>query len=161
MIQCSTLLEKPKARGVMPASGSPKDLMYVIYTSGSTGKPKGVQVRHENVHNFFLGIDERIGTDAGILLATTSISFDISVLELFWTLCRGFTVVLHDDAAAGHQTQLPGQPIGFSLFFWNVAETTPVDGSPYNLVLRASQYADNHDFEAVWTPERHFGGFGG
>ena len=161
MIQCSTLLEKPKSQGVMPASGSPKDLMYVIYTSGSTGKPKGVQVRHENVHNFFIGIDERIGTDAGILLATTSISFDISVLELFWTLCRGFTVVLHDDAAAGHQTQLPGQPIGFSLFFWNVAETTPVDGSPYNLVLRASQYADKHDFEAVWTPERHFGGFGG
>ena len=161
MIQCSTLLEKPKSQGFVPASGSPSDLMYVIYTSGSTGKPKGVQVRHENVHNFFIGIDERIGTDAGILLATTSISFDISVLELFWTLCRGFTVVLHDDAAAASRTQLPDQPIGFSLFFWNVAETAPVDGSPYNLVLRASQYADKHEFEAVWTPERHFGSFGG
>ena len=54
-------------------------------------------VEHGNVVNFFAGIDQRIGTDPGVWLAVTSISFDISVLELLWTLARGFTVVLHGD----------------------------------------------------------------
>ncbi len=79
-------------------AGDAADLAYVIYTSGSTGAPKGVMVEHRNVVNFFAGMDERIGTEPGVWLAVTSISFDISVLELFWTLARGFTVVLHGDA---------------------------------------------------------------
>src|SRR5262249_32635563 len=74
---------------------SPADLAYVIYTSGSTGRPKGVMVEHRNVVNFFAGMDSRIDHDPpGVWLAVTSISFDISVLELFWTLCRGFKVIL-------------------------------------------------------------------
>lgn len=83
------------------ASGvTPENLAYLIYTSGSTGKPKGVMVRHRNVVNFFAGMDNAIGRDPGTWLALTSISFDISVLELFWTLTRGFKVVLHGDEAA-------------------------------------------------------------
>jgi len=69
-------------------------LAYLIYTSGSTGTPKGVMVEHRNVVNFFAAMDRIVGIDAGIWLAVTSISFDISVLELLWTLGRGFTVVL-------------------------------------------------------------------
>jgi non-ribosomal peptide synthetase component F len=70
-------------------------LAYVIYTSGSTGKPKGVMVEHANVLNFFTAMDACIpngpegspGRPAtGTWLAVTSPSFDISVLELFWTL---------------------------------------------------------------------------
>ena len=71
-------------------------LAYVIYTSGSTGRPKGVQVEHRNVVNFFSGMDEVLGTTPGVWLALAAISFDISVLELFWTLARGFTVVVQD-----------------------------------------------------------------
>lgn len=78
------------------------NLAYVIYTSGSTGKPKGVMVRHRNVVNFFTGMDAAIGTEPGAWLAVTSISFDISVLELFWTLTRGFKVVVQAD---GKQTR--------------------------------------------------------
>lgn len=74
-------------------------LAYVIYTSGSTGKPKGVMLEHRNAVNFFTGMDLAIGSDPGVWLAVTSISFDISVLELLWTLTRGFTVVL--DAGRG------------------------------------------------------------
>ncbi len=70
------------------------DLAYVIYTSGSTGRPKGVMVEHRNVVNLFHGFDLVLGSRQGVWLAVTSISFDISVLELFWTLSRGFTVVL-------------------------------------------------------------------
>src|SRR5204863_4724082 len=84
--------------GLDRAVTSPDDLAYVIYTSGSTGRPKGVMVEHRNVLNFFAGMDDRIGRDAGTWLAVTSISFDISVLELFWTLARGFRVVIQEEA---------------------------------------------------------------
>jgi acyl-coenzyme A synthetase/AMP-(fatty) acid ligase/acyl carrier protein len=68
-----------------------------MYTSGSTGKPKGVMVENGNVLSFFDGMDEVIGREPGVWLAVTSVCFDISVLELLWTLSRGFTVVVHDD----------------------------------------------------------------
>lgn len=74
-----------------------EDLAYVLYTSGSTGKPKGVMVRHRNVVNFFAGMDRVIGPECGVWLAVTSISFDISVLESFWTLTRGFKVVIQGE----------------------------------------------------------------
>lgn len=78
-----------------------RNLAYVIYTSGSTGKPKGVMVENRNVVNFFTGMDRAIGCEGGVWLAVTSVSFDISVLELLWTLTRGFTVVIHDDQGTG------------------------------------------------------------
>jgi amino acid adenylation domain-containing protein len=85
--------------GTHPVSStaSGQNLAYVIYTSGSTGKPKGVMIEHRNVVNFFTGMDRAIGSDPGVWLAVTSISFDISVLELFWTLTRGFQVIIHGD----------------------------------------------------------------
>ncbi len=73
------------------------NLAYVIYTSGSTGKPKGVMLENRNVVNFFTGMDRAIGCAPGVWLAVTSFSFDISVLELLWTLTRGFKVVVHGD----------------------------------------------------------------
>jgi amino acid adenylation domain-containing protein len=68
---------------------------YVMYTSGSTGRPKGTSVLHRNVVNFFEGMDRKIGIGPGeTVLALTSISFDISVLELLWPLARGATVAV-------------------------------------------------------------------
>jgi amino acid adenylation domain-containing protein len=78
----------------LAGNSTSSSLAYLMYTSGSTGTPKGVMVEHRNVVNFFAGMDQVIGTEAGVWLAVTSISFDISVLELLWTLTRGFTVVL-------------------------------------------------------------------
>jgi len=92
--------------GPVSSKTSGENLAYVIYTSGSTGKPKGVMVEHRNVLNFFAGMDAVIGPNPGVWLAVTSISFDISVLELFWTLARGFRVVIHGDE--GTQT-IPGE----------------------------------------------------
>jgi len=76
------------------------NLAYVMYTSGSTGTPKGVMVEHRNVVNFFAGMDRAIGCNVGVWLAVTSAAFDISVLELLWTLTRGCTIVLHRDDGA-------------------------------------------------------------
>ncbi|HEY0455146.1 MAG TPA: condensation domain-containing protein, partial [Verrucomicrobiae bacterium] len=107
-----------------PNSGAiPDNLAYVIYTSGSTGKPKGVMVRHRNVVNFFTGMDERLGREPGVWLAVTSISFDISVLEIFWTLTRGFKVIIQSEDGgfrAGEQKTLPAEkPMDFSLFYFS------------------------------------------
>jgi amino acid adenylation domain-containing protein len=83
---------------------NPANLGYIIYTSGSTGKPKGVMVEHRNAVNFFVGMDARIDCQPGVWLAVTSLSFDISVLEIFWTLTRGFKVVIYN--AKTERTQL-------------------------------------------------------
>ncbi|MBX8605651.1 amino acid adenylation domain-containing protein [Pseudomonas cichorii] len=74
---------------------------YVIYTSGSTGLPKGVQVPHRAVVNFLLSMTNQPGISAqDRLLAVTSISFDISVLELFLPLINGASLVLAESEAA-------------------------------------------------------------
>ncbi|MEM9774347.1 MAG: amino acid adenylation domain-containing protein, partial [Chloroflexota bacterium] len=77
------------------------DLAYIIYTSGSTGKPKGVQVPHRAVTNFMLTMEAQPGITAeDTLLAVTTISFDISVLELFLPLMVGAKVVIASKDSA-------------------------------------------------------------
>ncbi|MBB3992943.1 natural product biosynthesis luciferase-like monooxygenase protein [Sulfitobacter undariae] len=139
-------------------------LAYLIYTSGSTGTPKGVMVSHGNVANFFAGMDDRIShKDGDAWLAVTSLSFDISVLELFWTLSRGFKLVLAGDDS---RTELSKGPIAvsdakidFSLYYWG--NDGGVGPEKYRLLLEGAKFADTHGFNAVWTPERHFHAFGG
>ncbi len=143
----------------------PHHLAYVIYTSGSTGRPKGVMVEHRNVVNFFAGMDRHLGTDEpGTWLAVTSLSFDISVLELCWTLTRGFKVVISSDedrsAASPARGPHAARPVDFSLFYFSSDESEGV-GDKYRLLLEGAKYADQHGFAAVWTPERHFHAFGG
>lgn len=140
-------------------------LAYLIYTSGSTGRPKGVMVRHRNVTNFFAGMDRVLGTEPGTWLAVTSLSFDISVLELLWTLCRGFTVVVHQgEGAAAHQAAakppVQARPITFSMFYFASDEGEHAEDK-YRLLFEGARFADANGFEAVWTPERHFHAFGG
>ncbi|KWX72328.1 non-ribosomal peptide synthetase [Paenibacillus jilunlii] len=74
-----------------PRTGSHgSDWMYIMYTSGSTGKPKGVLVTHSNVLNFMAwSIGELQLQPKDALLLVTSISFDISVFEIFAALLSG------------------------------------------------------------------------
>jgi natural product biosynthesis luciferase-like monooxygenase protein/amino acid adenylation domain-containing protein/FkbM family methyltransferase len=145
---------------------SPGNLGYVIYTSGSTGMTKGVMVTHENVSNFFTGMDGRVGGNpAGVWLAVTSISFDISVLELLWTLARGFRVVIQTEYNAGGEifnpsTAVAHKPMEYSLFYFASDDETLAENK-YRLLLEGAMFADRHGFSAVWTPERHFHHFGG
>lgn len=143
-----------------------RDLAYVIYTSGSTGKPKGVMVEHGNVVNFFTGMNERLQPSSkGVWLAVTSISFDISVLELFWTLTQGFTIVLNGEpsniSVATNQSSYSQQPIDFSLYYFASDEGEKAGRDKYALLLEGAKFADANGFAAVWTPERHFHAFGG
>jgi amino acid adenylation domain-containing protein len=68
-------------------------LAYVLFTSGSTGRPKGVKVKHQSVINLLLDLKTKLEIGKGDhLLALTTISFDISVLELFLPLLSGAAV---------------------------------------------------------------------
>jgi amino acid adenylation domain-containing protein len=93
--------------GHAPAhAAGPDDLAYVIYTSGSTGRPKGVQVTHGALGNFLKSMAERPGiSPSDTLLAVTTLSFDIAMLELLLPLTEGARVVLasRDTAADGRR----------------------------------------------------------
>ncbi len=73
----------------------PDDPAYVIYTSGSTGRPKGVVLPHSAVVNFLASMAREPGLSASdVLVAVTTLSFDIAVLELLLPLTVGAQVVL-------------------------------------------------------------------
>ncbi|PHQ26364.1 hypothetical protein CLH62_01835 [Marinobacter guineae] len=73
----------------------PDDLAYLIFTSGSTGRPKGVPITRAAMVNFLLAMSRRPGIHSGDrVMALTTISFDISVLELFLPLMVGATMYL-------------------------------------------------------------------
>ncbi len=132
-------------------------IAYVLYTSGSTGKPKGVQVSHQNLMNFITGMNVifKTSTSQEVWLATTSVSFDISILELLWTLTRGSKVVLQRE----HPIPLKEKAqMDFSLLYFPTGKAT--ETNVYKLLMEGSSFADSNDFSAVWIPERHFHNFG-
>ncbi|HLM66651.1 MAG TPA: non-ribosomal peptide synthetase, partial [Longimicrobium sp.] len=71
------------------------ELAYVIYTSGSTGRPKGVMVPHRGVANFLATMAHEPGMKpCDVLVAVTSLSFDIAALELLLPLTVGAKLVV-------------------------------------------------------------------
>ena len=74
-------------------SVTPKTVAYLIYTSGSTGKPKGVQIEHYSLVNFLASMAKKPGiTSDDVMLAVTTISFDIAGLELYLPILCGATI---------------------------------------------------------------------
>jgi natural product biosynthesis luciferase-like monooxygenase protein len=150
--------------GAVESGVGPDDLAYTIYTSGSTGTPKGVMIEHRNVANFFTGMDDVVDHETGgVWLAVTSLAFDISVLELFYTLARGFKVVLISDEGRATLSNGPirgsGKTADFSLYYWS--NDCDAGRGKYELLLEGAKFADANGFDALWTPERHFHAFGG
>ncbi len=106
--------EALRAKGpskILASVQRPSDLAYVIYTSGSTGKPKGVMISHRGAVNTIVDLVERFGlsTDGGQTpdlgrgppmgercLALSSLSFDLSVFDIFGMLACGGAIVLPD-----------------------------------------------------------------
>lgn len=75
--------------------GSSSDLAYVIYTSGSTGNPKGVMIEHHSMINGLNWLQKvyPINQD-DVVIQKASISFDLSIWELFWWMFAGATLCL-------------------------------------------------------------------
>ena len=84
-----------------PPASSLDDIAYVLYTSGSTGKPKGVQIRHGALTNMLFAVSNDVAlTSSDVVLATTTISFDISTYEMFAPLIAGAHLVVAPRSVA-------------------------------------------------------------
>jgi amino acid adenylation domain-containing protein len=117
----------------LEASGndaSPESLAYIIYTSGSTGKPKGVLVPHRAAVNLVKSAAELTGLGKdSVVLAVTTLSFDISVFDTLGTLSAGGKIIVasRDAIADGealaaaieehHVTLLNATPATWRLLF--------------------------------------------
>ena len=89
------LAEAPATQVVSTAT--PDDIAYVIFTSGSTGQPKGVVIDHRGALNTCADVNERFRvTQTDRVLALSSLSFDLSVYDIFGLLAAGGAVVMPD-----------------------------------------------------------------
>jgi len=87
----------------------PDSLAYITYTSGSTGSPKGVMVEHRAICNFIKGITDIIDFRQGkCILALTTISFDIFVLEMLLPLTKGLHIAIADEEQQKNPRLLAG-----------------------------------------------------
>jgi amino acid adenylation domain-containing protein len=85
----------------LPPIATPENLAYVIYTSGSTGRPKGVLIEHRTASVVLHWLRATVtDEERGCALGATSVCFDVSVAEIFGTLCWGGTLVLVENALA-------------------------------------------------------------
>ena len=100
-----TIQYQQRANGLSPAN--PDNLAYVMFTSGSTGRPKGVQIQHRSVANFIetMRLSPGLNKDDAFVSVTT-MSFDISVLELFLPLLTGSRLII-----AGPDTVRDGEQL--------------------------------------------------
>ncbi|WP_445240991.1 amino acid adenylation domain-containing protein [Microcoleus vaginatus] len=99
---------------------TPEDLAYVIYTSGSTGVPKGVIIDHRGAVNTIADINQRFGVEAGDrVLALSSLSFDLSVYDIFGTLAAGGTIVLPESSAAQDPARWAELMVRENITLWN------------------------------------------
>lgn len=100
-------IEPDRAAIPLAAPVAPDDLAYILYTSGSTGAPKGVCISHRNacafvdwaVHMLDAGPDDRFANHA-------SLTFDLSVLDLYAAFATGASVHLVPSALAYAPVQL-------------------------------------------------------
>jgi amino acid adenylation domain-containing protein len=87
---------------------TPDSLAYVIYTSGSTGKPKGARITHRSLANTLEAVGRDLALQAeDIVLAWSTISFDVACLELYLPLACGASIYLgeQDPAGSGSRVQ--------------------------------------------------------
>ncbi|MEH2060573.1 MAG: amino acid adenylation domain-containing protein [Nostoc sp.] len=99
---------------------SPTSLAYIIYTSGSTGMPKGVMIDHQGAVNTILDINQRFhaqSTDR--VIALSSLSFDLSVYDIFGILAAGGTIVIPDADAARNPEHWVELLVKHQVTIWN------------------------------------------
>lgn len=99
---------------------SSRDTAYVIFTSGSTGTPKGVVIDHHGAVNTILDINRRLAVGAqDRVLALSSLSFDLSVYDIFGLLATGGAVVVPTSAELGNPAEWARLVHDTGITLWN------------------------------------------
>ncbi len=149
----ATLAFIDEASGVLPdislasERATPDHPAYVIYTSGSTGKPKGVLVPHSSVVNLLSSVAKEPGlSNADVVLAVTTLSFDIAVSEIWLPLTVGAKIVM-----VGRETAADG---GLLREVLEKRQVTFIDATPatYRLLLAAG-WTGSPSIKAICTGE--------
>ncbi|MEM0939723.1 MAG: amino acid adenylation domain-containing protein [Bacteroidota bacterium] len=97
--QISTDLAENKSDIWKKPTIEPDSTAYIIFTSGSTGVPKGVEISHAAAMNTILDVNRRFSvTSDDCVLGISSLSFDLSVYDIFGVLRAGGTLVLPTEA---------------------------------------------------------------
>jgi amino acid adenylation domain-containing protein len=118
-------------------SSTPADTAYVIYTSGSTGKPKGVLVSQGGVVNLLTSVQKTPGMNAtDVVLAVTTLSFDIAVSELVLPLTVGAKIVIVSRDVASDGARLLEAVTSSRVTFMDATPAT------YRLLLGAGWTGD-------------------
>ncbi|MBI1842611.1 MAG: amino acid adenylation domain-containing protein, partial [Verrucomicrobia bacterium] len=123
--RCVCLDKEDLSRGAPTPTAGPDNLAYVIFTSGSTGRPKGVQVLHRGVVNFLNSMRKTPGIrPQDVLLSVTTLSFDISGLELYLPLICGAKVVVATRETAADGEKLAAEITRRGVTFLQATPTT-------------------------------------
>jgi amino acid adenylation domain-containing protein len=123
----------------LPAQARSSSRAYVIYTSGSTGRPKGVEIEHRALTNFLCSMaQEPELNETDVLLAVTTLAFDIAALELFLPLITGARIEL-----VSRETVLDGVALGCAL---------ATSGAT---VMQATPATWRMLFDSGWKGDRH------
>ncbi|HXO18854.1 MAG TPA: amino acid adenylation domain-containing protein, partial [Thermoanaerobaculia bacterium] len=111
-VALTVCLDDPSLAGEVeaaPAAVAAESLAYVLFTSGSTGRPKGVQISRGALLNFLRSVEREPGLAAGdVLLAVTTLAFDIAALELLLPLLVGARIALASREEAADAARLRG-----------------------------------------------------
>ncbi|TMP29968.1 hypothetical protein CWB99_07720 [Pseudoalteromonas rubra] len=101
-------------------SASVEDLAYVIFTSGSTGKPKGVAITHQAAWNTIKDVQQRFTLDHEcVAYGLSSLSFDLSVFDIFGILGLGGTLVIPAQDALKEPAVWYQDVVEHQVNFWN------------------------------------------
>jgi surfactin family lipopeptide synthetase A len=123
--------------------GDPHTLAYVMYTSGSTGRPKGVPIEHRSVVNFLCSMQRDPGlSEEDVLLAVTTLSFDIAGLEIYLPLISGARLVV-----AGLETAVDGARL-LELLLENKATILQATPVTWRLLIEAG-WQGSGDFKIL------------
>ena len=154
------------ATTIITSSITPDDLAWII-PSAIDGQA-GVSVSHQLIIDYLAvaqttrqnqpNLCHRLPNDA---------TLDSAILQLLGPLLRGQSVEISTDSSpslaavpSNSNSDVDSPKMDFSLFFFSSDGGEDVQNK-YQLLIRAAQFADTHDFSAIWTPERHFHSFGG